>query len=140
MKRIELLVSLFEKRREYYAVDLRHLEDLALMDNRLQNIDLLIRSTPVKKRESHNRRFLRLHIERKLLETKREVYSRRYSSCKNRSVFIENLLETTSQKSFTKTSEEDAISIMRHNLILMYIVYSGHSDEELERMINKSQS
>lgn len=140
MKRIELLISLFEKRREFYAVDLRHLKEVSDMDNRLQNIDLLMRSTPVKKRESHNRRYQRLRIERKLVETKREIYRRRYSSCKNRSVFIENLLETTSRQSLIKTSQEDATAIMRHNLILMYIIYSAHSDDELEKMINKSQS
>ena len=138
MTRIELLINLYEKKKRLYT-DIRHFRSVEDIHTRQSSIDILIHSTPLKKRNSHNPRYEKLKIENKLLSTKLKIYEQREQDClSKRSINIENLLDSTSTKSINESTEEKNKNIMLHTLVLLGVMYSTYSDSELETIVHKS--
>jgi hypothetical protein len=134
MARIDLLIDLYTKRKNCYA-DVRRFNTIESIQSRLISLDLLIHSTPPKKRISRGLRYRRLRTEIALLRSKLEVYKRRQLDIGKRSLIIEELLEKTGAQCTTETLSESEMNKMRHTLILMSIIYSKYDDEYLRKKI-----
>lgn len=137
MPRIDILMKMYDKRQTCYA-DVRRFNSVDSILSRLASLDILLRSTPPKKR--NNDKYTRLKMEKKLLAAKFEVCRRkeRNESPKKRSLYIEDLLTATSQLRANETPQEQEANKMSHIMILLSILYSNYDDDTLENIVNKS--
>lgn len=137
MPRIDILMEMYEKRQRCYT-DVRRFNSVDAIVSRLASLDILLRSTPPKKR--NNEKYTRLKMEKKLLATKYEVCRRkeRNESPKKRSLFIEDLLTTTGQLRADESPQEQEANKMSHIMILLSLLYAKYDDDTLKNIVNKS--
>jgi hypothetical protein len=136
MNRLEILESIYHKNEHLYP-EVRRFASLDMIKNRIRNIQTTIKGIAQEKRNSRNRFFRKLFIERKLLTYKFLIYTNSERLPPDLDT-PRDLLQATDQvfhSAKKETVEQRTTNKMKHIVILLHLMFLTYSDEKLSGML-----